>query len=62
MFKMTKIINIMLPSLVFMTNVFPAVEVESIKGEVKVRHGLDEHWVEAKKGMLLENIDTIQTW
>ena len=62
MFKMTKIINIMLPSLVFMTNVFPAVQVESTKGEVKVRHGLDEYWIDAEKGMLLEDIDTIQTW
>ncbi|MBN1482381.1 hypothetical protein EH223_10105 [candidate division KSB1 bacterium] len=60
--KMTKILNMLLPSLVILTNAFPAVTIESIKGEVKVRHGLDEHWTDAQKGMLLEEIDTIQTW
>lgn len=48
--------------LVWLTSAFAAVEVESLRGEVKVRHGLDEHWSDARKGMLLEDIDTIQTW
>ena len=62
MFRKTNILNILLPSLVFLTNAFPAVTVESLKGEVKVRRGLDENWIDAVKGMLLEDIDTIQTW
>lgn len=62
MHKMSKIFNTLLPSLVLLTNAFPAVQIAGIKGQVKVRQGLDEHWIDAQKGMLLQEIDTIQTW
>ena len=62
MSKIAKIINILLFTLLSLTNVFPAVTVGSTTGEVKVRRGLEERWVNVRKGMLLEDIDTIQTW
>ena len=37
------------------------VEIRSIKGDVKVRRGVEENWQKAESGMLLEEIDTIQT-
>lgn len=46
---------------VTIAHAFSTVEISSIKGEVQVRRGLDEHWSDAQKGMLLEEIDTIQT-
>jgi hypothetical protein len=60
--KMKQMINIFLIVLLTIAHAFSAVEVSSLKGEVKVRRGLDEHWSDAQKGMLLEDIDTIQTW
>ena len=33
----------------------------SISGEVKIRRGVEEQWQEAELGMLLEEIDTIQS-
>lgn len=62
MFDRAKIINIVLLTLLSLTPVFPAVTVERVTGEVAARRGLDEQWVTVKKGMLLEDIDTIQTW
>lgn len=38
-----------------------AVQIIEMKGEVKVRRGLDENWQPAAVGMLLEDIDTILT-
>ena len=61
MFTKMKIFNTLLLSLILMANAFAAVEIESMRGEVQVRHGLDEHWNDAQKGMQLEDIDTIQT-
>lgn len=37
------------------------VKIVTIKGEVKVRRGVEEIWQPAELGMLLEEIDTIQT-
>ncbi len=62
MFNKMKIFNILLLSFIFMANAFAAVKIESMRGEVQVRHGVDEHWSDAHKGMLLDEIDTIQTW
>ncbi len=36
-------------------------KIETMKGEVKVRRGVEETWQPAELGMLLEEIDTIQT-
>ncbi|MBN1466209.1 hypothetical protein JXA02_10625, partial [candidate division KSB1 bacterium] len=61
MFTSAKIGNILLFTLLCLTTVFPAVTVERTAGEVMVRRGLDEQWLTVRKGMLLEDIDTIQT-
>jgi hypothetical protein len=62
MFNKMKIFNTLLLSFIFMANAFAAVEIENMRGEVQVRRGMDEHWSDAHTGMLLEDIDTIQTW
>ncbi|MBN2089517.1 tetratricopeptide repeat protein [candidate division KSB1 bacterium] len=38
-----------------------AVQIIEVKGDVKIRRGLDENWQPAGVGMLLEDIDTILT-
>lgn len=40
----------------------PAAKIIGLKGEVKVRRGLEENWQPARIGMLLETIDTILTF
>lgn len=40
----------------------PAAKIISLKGEVKVRRGVEENWQPARVGMLLETIDTILTF
>lgn len=57
---MRKIFNIIILFIVanFLTTQ-AAVQITEIKGEVKVRRGLDENWQPAAVGMLLEDIDTI---
>ncbi|MCI0495132.1 hypothetical protein L0Z72_08980, partial [candidate division KSB1 bacterium] len=59
---MRKIFNLMILFIVagFLTTQ-AAVQIIEMKGEVKVRRGLDENWQPAGVGMLLEDIDTILT-
>jgi len=37
------------------------VKIVTVTGDIKIRRGVEETWVAAKLGMLLEEIDTIQT-
>jgi len=57
---MRKIFNLI--SLFIMVGFFSAqsaIQIIEIKGQVKIRRGLDENWQPATVGMLLEDIDTI---
>jgi hypothetical protein len=44
-----------------MVNANMVVTISTLKGEVKIRKGLNENWNKAQKGMILEDIDTIMT-
>lgn len=43
------------------TSDYAAIQIIQIKGEAKIRRGLEEGWQQAGVGMLLENLDTILT-
>jgi len=60
---MNKKSAIILIMLLFHQIVFAAqqVKIETVKGDVKIRRGVEENWQTAELGILLEEIDTIQT-